>query len=109
MAGQGSNSEDSGGSSGSKSVGHTGTELTCRELVQLVTAYRDDALPPSERARIEAHLAICPPCVHFVEQFDLTVRAIGGLHEESGQEAFIQDLLTLFRAWKAEQHKPAGA
>ncbi len=30
-------------------------DLTCRELVELVTEYLEDALSPSERARFEAH------------------------------------------------------
>ena len=30
-------------------------DLTCRELVELVTDYLDGALPAAERARFEAH------------------------------------------------------
>lgn len=72
-------------------TGDTGTELSCRELVDLVTAYREGALAPDARAHFEAHLASCPPCVHYVEL-----------------ESFTQELLKLFRAWKAETGRPAG-
>lgn len=89
-------------------VSHDDAKLTCRELVELVTAYREGALAPDERARFEAHLAICPPCVHYVEQLDLTVRTLGGLNAQIEQEPFTQQLLKLFRAWKAERHEPAG-
>ena len=34
-----------------------GDDLACIELVELVTAYLDDALAPAERARLEAHRA----------------------------------------------------
>lgn len=88
---------------------HTGDgpELTCKELVELVTAYQDGALPPHERARFDAHLAICPPCVRYVEQVDMTVRALGGLdarvEKQVEQEPATQELLRLFRTWKSER------
>jgi anti-sigma factor RsiW len=82
-----------------------GAALSCRELVELVTAYREEALSPDERARFEAHLATCPPCVHYVEQLDLTVRAVGGLNAEIEQAPATQALLEVFRAWNAERHK----
>lgn len=93
---------------GGTGAGYTGTELSCRELVELVTAYHEGALAPDERARFEAHLAICPPCVYYVEQLDLTVRALGGLNTQIEQSQATQELLKLFRAWKAGLDKPAG-
>lgn len=107
MAREGTNAGNAG-NAGSGSD-YTGAELSCRELVELVTAYREGALPPDERARFDAHLAICPPCVRYVEQLDLTIRALGGLHariDEIEREASTQELLNLFRAWKAEPHDP---
>ncbi|HEX6798392.1 MAG TPA: zf-HC2 domain-containing protein [Ktedonobacterales bacterium] len=89
-------------------TGDTGTELSCRELVELVTAYREGALAPKERALFEAHMASCPPCVHYVEQLDLTVRALGGVNAQIERESFTQELLKLFRAWKAETGRPAS-
>ena len=35
-------------------------ELTCQELVELVTDYLEDALSPAERVRFEEHLIVCP-------------------------------------------------
>ena len=111
MPSDGTNAGNAGnsGSAGSGSRS-TGTELSCRELVELVTAYREGALPPDDRARFETHLAICPPCVRYVEQLDLTVRALGGLNDQIEdqieQEPSTQELLKLFRTWKAEPHEP---
>ena len=48
-------------------------EMTCRELVELVTDYLDDALPPERRAPIEAHLALCDACATYLEQMRQTV------------------------------------
>lgn len=75
--------------------------MTCQELVELVTAYRDGTLPSEERQRFDAHLAVCPPCVWYVEQLDQTVRALGGLNEQIEQDSSTQDLLRIFRDWKA--------
>jgi anti-sigma factor RsiW len=71
-------------------------ELTCRELVELVTDYLDDALPVAERMRFESHLAGCAGCDRYVEQIRTTValtRATRALDERPE----ISALLTAFR------------
>ena len=55
--------------------------MTCAELVELVTDYIEDALPAAERARIDAHLSVCPPCVHVIEQWQTVIRLSGRLDE----------------------------
>ena len=39
------------------SAPHEIEALSCQELVELVTAYLEGALPPEEHARVEEHLA----------------------------------------------------
>lgn len=51
-------------------------DLSCQELVELITAYLDGALEPAERARFEAHLSVCPPCRDYLGQFQRTVAAV---------------------------------
>ena len=51
--------------------------ITCRELVELVTAYVEGALSEDERARFETHLEGCEACRRFVEQMRETVRLAG--------------------------------
>jgi anti-sigma factor RsiW len=46
--------------------------ISCREVVELVTAYLDGALSPEETERMEAHLELCPPCAAYVEQVRTT-------------------------------------
>jgi anti-sigma factor RsiW len=48
--------------------------ISCREVVELVTAYLGGALSPEETERMEAHLKLCPPCVAYVEQVRTTAR-----------------------------------
>lgn len=48
--------------------------ISCREVVELVTAYLDGALEPAEQARMETHLQGCPYCTEYVEQIRVTAR-----------------------------------
>lgn len=50
------------------------TDLTCRELVELVTDYLQDSLPAHERARFDAHLGACEACRAYLDQMHTTVR-----------------------------------
>ena len=74
-------------------------DLTCRELVELVTDYLEGALPSTERARFEAHLADCDDCPLYLGQMRLTIRALGALTEERVPPAAREELLRLFRRW----------
>lgn len=76
-------------------------ELTCKELVELVTDYLEGALAPAEHARFEDHLATCGGCTAYVEQIRTTIRLTGGLAEEDLEPPARDALLRLFRDWKA--------
>ena len=80
--------------------------LTCIELVELVTEYLENSLPAAERARFEAHLALCPGCVTYLEQMRLTIRILGRLSEDSLDEPTRDMLLLLFRDWKRSGSSP---
>ena len=75
-------------------------EMTCREMVELITDYLEGALSPADRARAEEHLATCGPCNAYLEQMRLTIEAVGALTEESISPAAQADLLRAFRGWK---------
>jgi anti-sigma factor RsiW len=53
-------------------------ELACRQVVELVTAYLDDALDPVDRERFEEHLVFCDGCANYLEQMRTTIRLTGG-------------------------------
>lgn len=78
-------------------------ELTCQELVELVTDYLEQALPPEEQARFEAHLAGCRGCRTYVEQMRQTIAVVGTLTEETIPPPAREDLLTAFRHWKQDR------
>jgi anti-sigma factor RsiW len=73
--------------------------LSCKEVVALVSDYLEDALPRRVRRRVEQHLAICDGCTTYLEQMRETVRLTGMLTEEQIPEEQKQRLLDAFRGW----------
>ena len=75
-------------------------DLTCRELVELVTDYLEGALSAGERRRFELHLHSCVVCPRYVDQLRTTVRVLGRLREGDVTEPARAMLLAAFRTWK---------
>ena len=75
-------------------------ELTCKELVELVTDYFEDRLPTGENRRFELHVCSCTGCRAYLAQMRALVRAAGRLAELDLPVAAREDLLNAFRAWK---------
>jgi anti-sigma factor RsiW len=73
--------------------------LTCREVIDTLTDYLEDALPPEDRRRVEQHLAICDGCTTYLEQMRETIRLTGKVTEEQIPEEEKQRLLAAFRDW----------
>jgi anti-sigma factor RsiW len=78
-----------------------GGELTCREVVELVTDYLEGALPPPERARFESHVDRCSGCSAYLAELRSTVELVGRLREEDVPAAVRDELLAAFRHWSA--------
>jgi anti-sigma factor RsiW len=76
------------------------TELTCKELVELVTEYLEGTLPVAERRRFDKHIAGCGACTNYLEQIRQTIQSCARLTEEAIPKEARQELLGLFRDWK---------
>ena len=76
------------------------TDLTCQELVELVTDYLEESLSAAQRARFEEHLAKCTGCRNYLAQMRQTIKLTGKLTEESITPQARDDLLGVFRNWK---------
>ncbi|HEX6400413.1 MAG TPA: zf-HC2 domain-containing protein [Actinomycetota bacterium] len=74
-------------------------EMTCKELVELVTAYLDGGLGRGRRRRFEAHLAGCDGCTAHLAQIRETIRVTGGLREDQVTHEQRTALLAAFRGW----------
>lgn len=75
-------------------------EMTCRELVELVTDYLEGGLPAHERTLLEAHLAECGHCVEYLAQMRRTIDTLGELAAEAIHPARERELLAAFRGWR---------
>jgi anti-sigma factor RsiW len=49
--------------------------VTCREFVDFLLSYVEGGLKPPARARFDAHLADCPDCVRYLNQYSETIKA----------------------------------
>ena len=81
-------------------------DLTCTQVVVLITDYLDDALPAAERALLDEHLADCDGCTAVLEQFRTTVAFTGTLAQDDVDrldDTTREDLLGVFRRWSADR------
>ena len=76
-------------------------QLSCQELVELVTDYLEGALAPEEAARFEAHIGRCTGCAAYLEQFRQTIVLAGRLTPESLPPEAERVLLDAFRGWRS--------
>ena len=76
-------------------------QLSCRELVELVTDYLEDALTEADHARFEAHIARCDGCGVYLEQIRQTIDMLGHYPVEALSPEAERDLLEAFRGWRA--------
>lgn len=76
-------------------------ELRCAELVELVTAYLDNALSSADVERFEEHLVLCDGCTNYLEQMRATVAATGRLRTEDMPAELQARLLDAFRNWSS--------
>jgi anti-sigma factor RsiW len=77
-----------------------GAQISCRELVELVSDYFDGRLPEAVRIRFEDHLELCPGCITYLEQMRTTVRLVGRV-EELERRPEVTALLYAFRDFRA--------
>jgi anti-sigma factor RsiW len=75
-------------------------DLTCKEVVEIVTDYLEGSMSPEERRRFEAHLQDCNGCSTYLEQMRQTIQALGSLPEQSVSIEAQETLLHAFRDWK---------
>src|SRR5262245_29418177 len=83
-------------------------DMTCHELLELVAAYLDGALPPEELGRFEAHHRGCSRCQSHLSQMKLMVSALGRLEAPGREEDLSAQqgrILGLFRTRGLHRHE----
>ena len=72
-------------------------QITCREFVELVTAHEDGVLAERDRIRFEAHRERCPGCRAYLQQFRLTIDALGSLPRQTAEPGNLDELARTFK------------
>jgi anti-sigma factor RsiW len=75
--------------------------LSCREVVELVTAYLEGALSLGDRMRFENHLSACDGCTMYLEQMRRTIELTGTLRIDDVPPDAVSKLVHAFRDWNA--------
>jgi anti-sigma factor RsiW len=55
------------------------SHLSCRQVVELITDFLEDALEPAARADFDAHVAGCDGCPIYLDQMRATVALLRSL------------------------------
>jgi anti-sigma factor RsiW len=76
-------------------------QLSCQELVELVTDYLEGALPERERDSFEHHIEGCKGCHEYVGQMRQTIELTGSLSTTDISSEAEAALLSAFRDWKS--------
>jgi anti-sigma factor RsiW len=76
-------------------------ELTCAEIVELVTDYLEQRLSLPDTERFEEHIAFCDGCSAYFEQMRMTIASAGRLRETDLPPKLEARLLDAFRGWRS--------
>jgi anti-sigma factor RsiW len=72
-------------------------DMMCNELVEVLTEYLDGTLGAHDRARLEAHLAVCDDCQVYLEEFKTTIVLVDRADEPEMSSELRNNLLRAFR------------
>lgn len=76
-------------------------EMPCQEFVEHVTDYLEGALTAVDRERLEAHLARCADCAHYLEQLRVTQRLAGRITPGDVTPGMRDELIAAFARWRS--------
>ena len=72
-------------------------ELSCQEIVELVTEYLEGTMEPELRVAFDHHLAKCDGCSNYLDQIEAMIRLSGTIRPEALSPEFQAGLLEAFR------------
>jgi hypothetical protein len=75
-------------------------DISCSEIVELVTEYVEGGLSTEDRDRFEEHIAFCTPCLTYLDQMRQTVAGIGAIDPDELSPGLQASLVEAFRDWK---------
>ena len=72
-------------------------DLSCQEIVELVTAYLEGDLDDAVAQAFADHLTVCPGCQTYVDQFRITIEKLGEIPVDTLSDDAQARLLETFR------------
>lgn len=76
--------------------------IVCRDAVALMARYLDGAMSPTDRIRLENHLAACPHCSEYLAQLQVTIDLLGRADPDALSDDALDELVGLYQRWQAE-------
>ena len=77
--------------------------MTCKDVIEILSDYLEEALGPDTIARLEQHLRDCPPCVAYLNTFRKS-RELAG---EASQVAMPPEMRQRLRSFLFDQLRDA--
>jgi anti-sigma factor RsiW len=74
-------------------------ELSCHEIVEVITDYLEGGMDADLHTAFEAHLSGCPHCTHYLEQMRATIRVAGTIEADALSPEFRAGLFEAFRGF----------
>jgi Putative zinc-finger len=78
-------------------------DVVCREAVELVADYLEDALSQAQRRRFEAHLAHCRDCPEYLAQMRAIVALAGRVAPDDLTPRMREELIGLYLRWRDDE------
>ncbi len=76
-------------------------ELTCQEIVELVTEYLEGAMAPEQLDLFEQHVVFCQGCDAYLDQMRRSIALSGCLGEAEVDPAVLDRLMAVVRGWRS--------
>jgi len=77
------------------------TAMNCHAVVELVTDYLENALPPETTEAVAHHLASCADCDRYLDEMCWTLEVLAKLPPEPPPPQVYSQLRATFRTWAA--------
>jgi predicted anti-sigma-YlaC factor YlaD len=75
-------------------------DISCREIVRIVSDYLEGALPAAESEAVELHLNLCDGCTDYLQQLRLAIALTGELAADALPPQLEEELCNAFRGFR---------
>jgi anti-sigma factor RsiW len=84
-------------------------DLTCQQLVEVVTDFLESSLDPEERDLFERHLAMCSWCQSYLDHMRHTISVMGHLQQDDIGASSMDAAADAFRTRRLPPTHPSGS